>query len=66
MRAIFTTHVIQFLCAILANTTHRLNVEPMLAHRLQRRPNIGPTLPLCVVFAGMPMWCESAITLLRN
>ena len=34
-----------------ANTTHRPNVGPMLAHRLRRRPNISPTLGLGVVFA---------------
>ena len=38
-----------------ANTTHRPDVGPMLARRLRRRANIGPTLGQCVVFAG---WCD--------
>ena len=37
-----------------ANTTHRLNVGPMLVHRLRCRPNIRPTLGGCVVFARVP------------
>ena len=36
-----------------ASTTHGSNVGPMLAHRLRRWPNIGPTLDRCVVFAGL-------------
>ena len=36
-----------------ANMTHRRNVRPMLDHRLRRRPNIGPTLCRCVMFAGI-------------
>ena len=35
-----------------ANTTHLPYVQPMLAHRLRRRPNIGETLGRSVVFAG--------------
>ena len=35
-----------------ANTTHRHNAGPMLDLRLRRRPNIGPALGQCVVFAG--------------
>ena len=35
-----------------ARTTHLPNIEPMLAHRLRRRPNICPTLGRWVVFAG--------------
>ena len=38
-----------------ANSTHRPNVSPTLVHRLRRWPNnIGLTLGLCVVFAGLP------------
>ena len=50
-----------------ANTTHLLNVWPMLVHRLRRWPNIGQTvgrrwanigqtLSRCVVFAGESVW----------
>ena len=35
-----------------ANTTHQPNVGLTLAHRQQRRPNIGPALRRCVVFVG--------------
>ena len=34
------------------NTTHRSKVGPMLGQRRRRCANIGPTLNLCVVFAG--------------
>ena len=34
-----------------ANTTHRPNVGPMLAHRLRRWANIGPTLGQRLVLA---------------
>ena len=34
-----------------ANTRYRHNVGPMLALRLRRRPNIGQSLDVCVVFA---------------
>ena len=33
-----------------AYTTHPPNVESLLAHRLRRRPNIGPTLGGVVLF----------------
>ena len=35
-----------------ANTTNQSDVEPMLAYRLRRWPNIGPRLDRCVGFAG--------------
>ena len=35
-----------------ASQTHRPNVGPMLGRRGRRWTNIGPTLGLCVVFAG--------------
>ena len=38
-----------------ANTTHRSNVGPMLAHRLRRWSHIGPALDRCVVFATTPI-----------
>ena len=46
-----------------ANTTHRPNVGPMLAHRLRRRPHIGPTLGRCVLFAGNPLYDLCQMTL---
>ena len=46
-----------------ANTTHRSNVGPMLARRLQRRPNIGPILDRCVAFAGKCYLSAGYVTL---
>ena len=42
-------------CNFPANTTHGPIVGPTLADRRWLRPNIGPTLRWCVVFAGNPL-----------
>ena len=37
-------------------TTHSTNVGSMLVRRLQRPPNIDPTLVKCLVFAGLALY----------
>ena len=49
-----------------ANTTHRPNVEPMLARRLRRQRNIGSTLGRCVVFAGKAALAQHIVLNLAN
>ena len=37
------------------------DIDPMLVHRLRRRPSIGPTLGRCLVFAGKQSWQQVSV-----